>query len=101
MEPVNYLPSTSVTKLISILSEFIENNVLGQLRPGKFTLLADESTDASNRASTGNCATRHDVIAMILVLTNVLNPVNYLSLYLQQDCETFTELPAGVKNCTD
>lgn len=48
-----------------------------------------------------HCATQKDVIAMILVLADVLKPVNYLSLYLQQDCGTFTELPARVKKCTD
>ncbi|XP_052260782.1 E3 SUMO-protein ligase KIAA1586-like isoform X2 [Dreissena polymorpha] len=46
-------------------------------------------------------ATNRGVIAMILVLADVLKPVNYLSLYLQQDCGTFTELPARVKKCTD
>lgn len=48
-----------------------------------------------------HCATQKDVIATILVLADVLKPVNYLSLYLQQDCGTFTELPAKVKKCTD
>lgn len=38
------------------------------------------------------------IYAMILVLVDERKPVNYLSLYLQQDCDPFTELPASVKN---
>lgn len=46
-------------------------------------------------------ATRRDIVAMMLVLADVLKPVNFLSLYLQQDCGTFTDLPARVNKCTD
>lgn len=38
-----------MTELISLLSEYIERNILEELRDEKFTLLADESTDSCNR----------------------------------------------------
>ena len=65
-----------------------------------FDAIIDESRDPEVQGIRLS-ATRKDVIAMILVLADVLKPVNYLSLYLQQDCGTFTALPARVKKCTD
>jgi hypothetical protein len=36
-----------------------------------------------------------------LVLADILKPVNFLSLYLQHDVGTLTELPAQVHTCQD
>ncbi|XP_060588204.1 uncharacterized protein LOC132743670 [Ruditapes philippinarum] len=44
-----YTSSTSVTEIIGILSDYLENKLLTDLRGKKFTLLADESTDQANR----------------------------------------------------
>lgn len=44
---------------------------------------------------------RTDIAATALVLADILKPVNFLSLYLQEDCGTFTQLPTHVKSCTD
>jgi hypothetical protein len=43
--------------------------------------------------------TQPGVILTVLVLVDILKPVNFLSLYLQEDCGTFTELPARVTKC--
>ncbi|XP_053383488.1 uncharacterized protein LOC128549841 [Mercenaria mercenaria] len=44
---------------------------------------------------------RQEFVATVLVLSDMLRPVNYLSLYLQEDCGTFTELPGRVQQCLD
>ncbi|XP_033751309.1 uncharacterized protein LOC117335439 [Pecten maximus] len=41
------------------------------------------------------------VVATILLLTDILKPVNLLSLYLQEEHIRFTMLPSYVKNTTD
>ncbi|WAR25627.1 hypothetical protein MAR_011331, partial [Mya arenaria] len=48
-ESVTYLSSTSISEILTILSDYIERKVFVELRGEKFTLLADESTDRSNR----------------------------------------------------
>lgn len=45
--------------------------------------------------------TRRDIVAMILLLCDVLKPVNYLSLYLQEDLVNFTHLETRVKQTLD
>ena len=45
--------------------------------------------------------TRRDVVAMILLLCDVLRPVNFLSLYLQEDQVNFTHLDSRVKQTLD
>lgn len=45
-------------------------------------------------------ATSQKIVLTILVLTDVLKPVNFLSLYLQGDIGYFTNLPERVKACT-
>ena len=47
---INYLSSTAVTEMISAVSDYIETDILDSLKSAKFyALLADESTDKSNR----------------------------------------------------
>ena len=41
--------------------------------------------------------TRRDIVAMILLLCDVLKPVNFFSLYLQEDQVNFTHLDSRVK----
>jgi hypothetical protein len=48
-DSITYLSSTSVSDIIKVLSNFFEQKTLTQLREENFTLLADESTDQSNR----------------------------------------------------
>lgn len=45
--------------------------------------------------------TKKDLVAMILVLSDILKPVNMLSLYLQGDCGVFADLPAKVQGCRE
>ena len=45
--------------------------------------------------------TTPSIVMTVLVLADILKPVNFLSLYLQHDVGTFTELPARVHKCQD
>ena len=44
---------------------------------------------------------RRDIVALILLLCDVLRPVNFLSLYLQEDQVNFTHLDTRVKQTLD
>jgi hypothetical protein len=60
-----------------------------------------ESTHEPEMRGIRSSMTRKQNVAMILVLTDVLKPINYLSLYLQEDCGVVSELPTRVKQCRD
>lgn len=88
-EPVNYLSSTSVTELISLLSKYIERKLLDEIRNEKFTLLADESTDTRNRTQFSLFARWIRKDGPVEQYLGLINVEKTTSLALMKATETF------------
>lgn len=58
-----------------------------------------ESTQEPELQGIKNGMMKKDIAVTTLLLTDTLEPVNFLSLYLLEDCRTFTQLSRRVKCC--
>ena len=86
---VTYLSSTSVSELISVLSDYIEHKVLGSLRSEKFTLLADESTETTNRTQLSIFVRWVSKLGIVEEYLGLIHVTNTTSLALMEAITTF------------